>query len=91
MKTKKSKATKKDDQLKAIQALVAEAAQLLEKAESFKATYNRIDEITVKLSLVGNQFEDDDGAIIRIVDNFADKNTAFKTTAIKRFELKKVK
>lgn len=61
-------------------------AELLDQVEGFKEIYNEIDKLTIDLVEVGCLRIDD----VWIIDNFATKNTAFKTTAIKRFEAKKV-
>ena len=66
-----------------ITKLEVEAENIQAALADTKKLYDRLDEIT---HILGNQ------KLTRfvIVDNFAEKNTVFRTTSVKRFELKAI-
>lgn len=79
---KKQKVNKKQ-----IEQLAKRAAQVLAQLDEMKPLYNELDKLTeqlVKLNGVGCI-----GDLV-LIDNFSAKNTVFKTTSVKRYELKKV-
>lgn len=86
MKKAKLGLSKKEAAALEIAKKVANLSKLIQVSEGFKEVYNEIDRLTVELAQTGIM---NHGSVV-IVDNFATKNTAFKTTAIKRFEAKKV-
>jgi hypothetical protein len=75
---------------KKVQEIAKRASEVLDKLEAMKALYAEADKLTEELLQLGVTKVEVDGSILVIVDNFASKNTYFKTTSIKRFELKKV-
>ena len=70
--------------------LAKEAAFLLAQLEAVKPLYAQLDAITLKL--IESEITHNALAIhgVALVDNFKDKNTVWKPSAVKRFELKKV-
>jgi hypothetical protein len=84
------------------QRVAAEIAEIKAKLELVKPLYDRLDELTLQLhSMVGDQevlvpqaFLDIPGEpshivpeqFVRIVDNFATRNTVFKAAGVRRFE-----
>lgn len=79
---KKQKVNKKQ-----IEQLAKRAAEVLAQLDEMKPLYNELDKLTdelVKLNGVGGI-----GDLV-LIDNFLTKNTVFKTTSVKRYELKKV-
>lgn len=83
---KKSLKQKKTEQ--AIQKLAKEAAELSAVLDAIKPVYNRLDLITEAFVELGVKQIKVGDTEISLVDNFYDKNKFFKTTSIKRFELK---
>jgi hypothetical protein len=75
---------------KRVQEIAKRASEVLDKLEAMKALYAEADKLTEELLQLGVTKVEVDGSTLMIVDNFASKNTYFKTTSIKRFELKKV-
>lgn len=75
------KMTKKD-----LQELSQRALKLMTKLEANKALYQELDEITVTIAKVGETGTPE----LILVDNFAEKNVAFRPAAVRRFELKRV-
>ncbi len=74
---------------KEIGVLVARARSIRQQLDEVKPLYNELDQITLALMNAqealrrhGKQFG------VELVDNFAEKNTAFRVAAIRRFELK---
>jgi len=70
---------------KEVTELVNQARILINRIEHLKGCYSRLDEVT--LALMG---EDLTGTGLELVDNFAQKNVAWKAAGIRRFELKLV-
>jgi hypothetical protein len=75
---------------KQIEMLAKRAAEVLAKLDEMKPLYNEIDKITEQLVAAGVENIAVGVATLHVVDNFAAKNTVFKTTSVKRFEIKKV-
>lgn len=69
---------------KAIRKMVNRARAITNQLDQVKPLYGELDEITFALLAVQKRLKDH-GAVI--VDRFADKNTAFKTVGIRRYEL----
>jgi hypothetical protein len=61
-----------------------EAVSILKKLGRNKKLYARLEELTEELETV----RDLESHGLQVVDNFAQKNTAFRQTAFKRVELK---
>jgi len=76
---------KTDRMLKIIERLATIEMTL----NAVKSLYNEKDSLTLELKdLMGVGVELTHGdAIIKVVDNFAEKNTVFRTAGVKRFEL----
>lgn len=68
-----------------ISAMRKRARELIDQIEAIKPLYKELDELTDKLFAAG--FVAGEG--LAIVDNFAEKNTVWKASAIRRFELKR--
>lgn len=81
------KQTKKNKQ---IEELAKRAARVLAQLEDMKPLYNEMDKITEEFLKSGLDQVCVEGFTIQLVDNFHSKNTVFKTTSVKRYELKKV-
>jgi hypothetical protein len=64
--------------------LILKARKLLKQLEAVKPLYKELDAITEVLQSLG--FSDAHG--IAMVDNFAAKNVVWKSSAMRRFELK---
>lgn len=75
---------------KQIEAMAKRAAEVLAQLESMKPLYNELDKLTQDLMESGATGTDLGKLKLVLVDNFETKNTVFKTTSIKRYELKKV-
>ena len=71
---------------KTVEALLKEAKQLTRVLEERKVLYQRLDQLTLLL-----QNEDLSETGWAIIDNFAEKNVAFRIATVRRFELKRVK
>ena len=72
-------------------ARVRRILRLMKRLEQVKPLYGKLDDLT--LSLLNKKIPETirfDGEVVelKLVDNFAEKNTAYKTTGVKRFELK---
>lgn len=72
-----------------IKAKYARAAEILAQLEKVKPLYSELDEITIFLQSTGTANFEVDGVHFTIIDNFINKNSVFKATAIRRFEIKK--
>jgi hypothetical protein len=73
-----------------IEDLAKQALATLERIEKLKAEYNELERLTeqaVQLSKTDKAQLQKLGLIV--VDNFAAKNSVFRTTSVKRFELKR--
>lgn len=68
-----------------IEGVVREALTIMQALENVKPLYGRLDELTLALRNVRL-----DNYGLAIVDNYAEKNTVFRTTSVKRFELKRI-
>lgn len=69
--------------------LVNRARSIRQQLDEVKPLYNELDQITLALmnaQAIVRKHGDRFG--VELVDNFADKNTAFRVAAIRRFELK---
>lgn len=68
--------------------LIARAIEINKQLEVVKSLYGELDLITTEL--VKNEFVSavHNGTCVLLVDNFKTKNTCFRTTSVKRFELK---
>lgn len=73
---------------KQVSQLAAEAAEVITKLEEAKALYSRLDALTDQLNGACPKLLAKHG--VQVVDNFASKNTVWKSSAVRRFELKKV-
>lgn len=71
-----------------VSALAVEAISIIRKLESVKPLYSRLEEITEALS--NAKSKDLEKCGLELVDNFATKNVVWKSSAVRRFELKKV-
>lgn len=74
---------------KEIAKLVDRARSIRQQLDEVKPLYHELDEITLALMNAkealqrhGRQYG------VELIDNFAEKNSAFRTVAIRRFELK---
>lgn len=71
---------------KQVVALAKEASEIMDVLEAQKRLYARLDELTLALK------DQEIGRLgLMVVDNFAQKNVAFRVAGVKRFELKRVK
>ena len=68
--------------------LVDRFLKLHKKTQTFKSVYAEIDEITAQLAAKNFRSYPIKKAIVILADNFASKNVAYRTTSIKRYELK---
>lgn len=73
------------EQEKEVTELVVEAQNIIASLETVKPLYSRLDAITLILK---NHDLRRHG--LAVVDNFAEKNSAFKTVGIRRYELKRI-
>jgi len=72
-------------------SFIADLDQLLQLEGEFaklKAAYATYDEVIGRLRAQGFVTAEHAGRTFTLVDNFADKNTAFRMSFIKRFEVK---
>ena len=67
-----------------MKTLITRAKKINKEIEKLKKLYGQLDEITEKL--VKQKFKSSDG--VELVDNFKTKNVAFRTTSVKRYELR---
>ena len=73
--------------------VAAAAAELVKLQEETKASYKRIDELesvileAIKASKKAGKLLLPNGGVLACKDNFAGHNVAFKTTAIRRFDI----
>ena len=73
--------------------VAAAAAELVKLQEETKASYKRIDELegtileAIKASKKAGKLLLPNGGVLTCKDNFAGRNVAFKTTAIRRYEV----
>lgn len=74
---------------KKIKALAKQAAEVMEKLDSMKPLYNELDQLVNALMEAGLEPGQDHYGLT-LIDNFAAKNTVFRTTSVKRYELKKI-
>jgi hypothetical protein len=70
---------------KTIKDLVERAREISEQLDEVKPLYNELDQITYALIAVRDDLHDFG---VTIADNFAGKNTQFKTVGMRRYELK---
>lgn len=75
---------------KQIKKVAKKALEVLEQLESMKHLYNELDSLTEELRALNAKSIEINGTVLQVVDNFSSKNTVFKTTSVKRFELKKI-
>lgn len=68
--------------------LVKRAIALKAKIDSLGALYDELDEITLELKKSRFKSSETRSHAVFLIDNFADKNHAFRTTSIRRFELR---
>lgn len=68
--------------------LVQRAIELQKKIDSLKSLYEELDDITLKLTKARFKSAKMKDHTVFLVDNFANQNHAFRTTSIRRFELK---
>lgn len=68
---------------KSTKAIVKRVIEIQKQLFVMKGLYRELDSLTDQLLLA--KFKQGHG--VKIVDNFTDKNVAFKTTAVKRFEV----
>lgn len=80
---KKKKRTKQAE----IKALLEEAIEIKPEIEAAKMLYRRMDEIVMKL--IDLEFDEArvNGCLVSMLDNFSEKNTAFRIARVNRFEL----
>lgn len=67
--------------------VVRRAIEIHDKLHEVKALYKEQDEILQKMIEAGFTSVVVDGKLVALVDNFAEKNTVFKATGFRRFEL----
>lgn len=70
--------------------LIKRALELLVLLEQNKVLYKEMDQITLELLEMGVMQGSYGKQQIALIDNFEDKNTAFRVARIKRFEIKKI-
>jgi hypothetical protein len=75
----------KEPKTKHLLEMLVRAQKIQRQLDEVKPLYHELDEITFALVRVKERLESH-GAVI--VDNFAEKNTQFKTVGIRRYELK---
>lgn len=68
--------------------LVARAIEINKELEKIKPLYAELDLITIQLMKLNFTNAFHNGKSVLLVDNFKEKNTCFRTTSVKRFELK---
>lgn len=73
---------------KQVSQLASEAAKVIAELESAKALYQKLDSLTDQLNGACPKLLAKHG--IQVVDNFASKNSVWKSSCVRRFELKKV-
>lgn len=66
--------------------LAEEAISIMRRLNEVKPLYERLDKITMALTRANNL----QAYGLAIIDNFKDKNTAFRAHGIRRFELKRI-
>lgn len=71
-----------------LEALLNRAIIVQSQIDSVKELYSEMEEITKQL--ISRNFKSvlHEGKAVVLIDNFKDKNTCFRTTSVKRFELK---
>ena len=68
--------------------LITRAIAIQKKIDAIKDLYNELDDITEQLQKVKFKSYTDAKNNVYLVDNFANQNHAFRTTSIRRFELR---
>lgn len=71
-----------------VESLAAQAWKILDELERVKPMYARLEELTEALTNAKKADLKEHG--LQIVDNFETKNVVWKSSAVRRFELKKV-
>jgi hypothetical protein len=74
-----------------IQTLLTRADAIMTVLENDKPLYEELDNITLQLKALGFEQGAIGTRLLALVDNFAEKNTAFRPCGVKRFELKTLK
>ena len=69
-------------------SLAREAIKIIETLNSVKPLYKQLDELTMQLCQAKEEDLQEYGLVLQ--DNFKEKNTVFRPTGVKRFELKLV-
>lgn len=69
--------------MKSIKRIAKRIIEINEEIEVMKGLYRELDELTALL--LEQKFKKGHG--VRVVDNFAKKNVAFRTTGLRRFEI----
>lgn len=67
--------------------LIQRAVEIQAILDQVKPLYKELDEIVVALANRGFRAGKHNGAVVVLVDNFDGKNTCFRATGVKRFEL----
>ena len=68
--------------------IIRRAIELTKQVEDLKSIYRELDEIIGVMIEHKIKAGVDEGNVIRLVDNFTQKNTTFKSTAFRRYDLK---
>jgi len=73
-----------------MQSLADKISAVKDKLESAKALYAELDTLIIELSSCakhGRVLKTSDKRFIMLLDNFAEKNTVFRPTGVKRFDV----
>ncbi len=79
---------RKTNEKKRIEQLLNRAAELSSQLQQVKSLYKELDEITNQMLEMEVLQASTDDYTMTMVDNFAEKNTAFRVARLNRFELK---
>lgn len=71
-----------------VKKLVQRAIELQRKIDRIKKLYRELDEVEAALRAAGFDHARVGGVTVSLVDNFYSQNVAFRTTSVRRFELK---
>jgi hypothetical protein len=71
-----------------IEEMLDRVIELHKQIEGYKKAYSELDTITMKLLELNFKTTVFRGHPIMLVDNFKDKNCVFRTTGVRRFEIK---
>ncbi len=80
---------KMDTKAKRANEVVNRIAAIKDQLELVKPLYEELDDLTEELlevAEVNQTLKTDDNRLVTLIDNFADKNTVFRSAAVRRFE-----